>query len=619
VFTIFIYSNSRAQERSILEVVPEGSVACLKVDNLRVLDSKLSNLINSFNIPDARNMDIAGIIGKITGSGVTNLMDMEDAGFDVRGGAYIFWTKLAPKRFSIAIRVNSVERAKEAVYSSIGGVNKKYKDITYAQVDTSAAWVFLDDLFVYSKNKSAIMDAIETYLKDKPSILADEKYSSSIDSLRNGNFSGYVDLEKIITTFLPLLRVQAEKAKENISKQMQQQQQQQANAPGMNVDPSKILGAEMDMGLWILQQLSSYTFSIGIEDDAVWLNNSLKFKSESPVLDFMKIRPRRLELTRYLPKDIFMAGGATIDRDIIGKLNSIMFDVMVKPMMLDKMSEGEVYALHKKYEDAMSDILSCFGDEIAFAVSLRSDKAMPRLVYIFEVDDEEKIGETIGNLDYIMEMSKPFYDAFGMDFQMTQGPSQKYTGIQIESFQMNMSQMTNLPPQAAAMYPENTFLWYAIVDGKMIYTMSQSAETIKDSIDALKGRKPRLKDSQGFQDIDIRLPSESNLVAYMSPMGMLSYSMGMMAGQMGAATPSSSSNMGNITPRIGFASTTKIDKDGVRNYVYVLVDEVRELIKTGIKINKQIQEQKQVQRQMQEQEPQKPRRVPNNLEIPEPD
>ncbi len=566
-----ISSLAYPDEDLALRVVPKGTSICLKFSNPRGLEMKLSNLISSLNIPDVPDANVGQLISRMTGLGMQSLMDLEDAGFDMKDGVFIFWKGPSFDRIAVAIGVNSRKKAEEAVRSKIGGAGSKYKDINYAVSDSSSAWTFLGDVFVYSKNKAVIIDAIDTHLKEKPSMLQDESYTISIKALKEGDIAGYAALDGIVSAFLPILQAGAEKAKVDFSKQMSQQK---SPLPGFNT--AKIVEAEMDMGLWVLQQIKSYSISMGIGKEGIWVNDSLKFKPDSPICGFLNIPPRKLELVRYLPGNILMAGGATIDDITVEKFNSAMFGVMMSAMQ-EEAAGKRMAELRKKYDDAVHEMLSCLGDEVAFAIPAKSDRMMPRFVWIFQVVDEPKARRTIGNLDYILSISRPFYEMFGMDFSMTEGPTQRYNGTQIKSFQMDFSKMAESIPNAARMYPEKGFIWHAFVGDKMVYAMAQSADTIKGTIDAIKGREASISHSSSFEDINIRLPGKSNAAVYISPAGYLKFALGMMMAQMGRSMPPDS-----VKPDIGFAVATSFDGDSIHNSTYLLVREIQELITTGM-------------------------------------
>lgn len=561
-----------SQGNSPLRVVPKGTLVCLKVTNLQELDGKVVNLLNSLNIPNMPTVSISPLLGQLVG-----LINLENAGFDTGGEVCIFWTSMAPGKFSIALRTTSRERAEQAMRSQMEGVDEQHRGMTYVVSQSQSAWTFLDDVFVYSKDKTAVMETINTHLKEKPSILRDEKYLDTVKDLRSGDISVYVALDTIASTFLPLLKFQAENAKKGLSEQMKQQG---AGVPDMPIDPAKILETEIDMGLWLLQQFRSYAFSLGIGMDRVWTNDSLKFKPDSPVRDFLNIRPGQLELVKCLPGDVMMAGGVTVDAASFEKINSVMLDLFL-PAMLTEITEGQMEELRGIYETVTHDILSCLGDEVAFAVMTEADKVMPRVVYVLKIADKAKAQKTLGNLTYMMEMSRPFYEIFEMDFQMTEGPSQRYSGIQIESFQMDLREMAGLVPNGAAIYPENMFLWYTFLDDKMIYAMSQSADTIKTAIDAVMGRNACIVNAPGFEDIDMRLPEKKNMVFYISPTGYLSFVMAMMS-QMGQGMPVGA--MGSMKSNIGFASAMSLDGDGIRNLNCFLVKEIQSLVSTVISL-----------------------------------
>lgn len=566
-----ISTSACSQVDSVLTVVPEGTVVCLRLENLKDFDQKIGNLMSSLNIPNFPPVSIATPIGKMLGSDLKSMKDVENAGFDVGKDVCIFWPGLSLKKVVIAAYMSS----RSQVELRLKGTTEKYKDITYV-LDESSAWAFLGDIFVYSSDKAAIMDIIKTHLNEKPSILHDESYIENIKLTRTGAISSYADLDKIVSAYLPDLRSKSQKLKENLSEQMKQQKDK---APGMNIDPSKIVGVEIDMALWMLQQMSSYAVSMDIRADGIWLNDALRFKSDSPVCNFLNIKPRRLNLIDYLPGDMILAGGATIDIPSFEKINSVMFNLIL-PSLQEKMEDKKIKELWERYDDAVHEILSCLGDEVAFAVPAKSDRMMPSFVYIFKVADEDKARKTITNLDYIVEISQPFYKAFGMDFPMTEGPTQKHNGIQINSFQMDMSQMARFAPNAANMYPEKAFIWYAFMDDKLIYAMSQSADVIKVAIDAAKGRGPSITNSQGFDDINIHLPVEANSIVYISPAGYINLVMGMML-QMSQGMPPGAMP-GPMKTSIGFAVATELGGDNIQNLTYFRVQEIQNLVSYGL-------------------------------------
>jgi len=576
IILIGISTAAYSQETPLLNVVPKGTLICLRLTNLWELDEKVADLVDSLDIPDAPDVSMAPLLSQMVGAGVGSLMDLEYAGFDTEGEVCIFWTSMAPDKFSIAMQVNSRENAEQAVRSVLEGVDQQHRGMTYVVSEAKFAWAFLEDVFVYSKDKTSVMESINIHLKEKPSILHDEKYLDAVKSLRSGDISVYVALDTIASTFLPLLKMKSEETKKDIAEQMKKQD---ASMPKMNIDPAKILGMEMDMGLWLLQQFRSYAISLGIGMDGIWASDSLRLKPDSPVGDFLNIHPSELELIESLPNDVMMAGGATIDAAGLEKFNSVMLDLFM-PAMQGEMTDGQVAELRGIYEKVTHDMLSCMGDEVAFAVMTKSDKMIPRVIYVIEIVDKAKAQETLGNLKYIMEMSRPFYKAFGTDIQMTDGPTQRYSGIQIKSFQMDLSKMAELVPNGAAIYPDKMFLWYAFVDDKMVYVMSQSADTIKTAIDAVRGRSTSIVNAPGFDDIDIRLPERSNAVLYISPTGYLGFIMGFMMSQSGQAMPVGA--VGNMKSNMGFAVTTSFSENGISNFSYFLVEEIQNLVGTVV-------------------------------------
>ena len=128
------------------------------------------------------------------------------------------------------------------------------------------------------------------------------------------------------------------------------------------------------------------------------------------------------------------------------------------------------------------------------------------------------------------------------------------------------------------------------MDEELKLEIQQYVKRSEEAIDTVKGREPGIVDSPGFEDIDIRLPEKSNLAVYVSPAGYLSFIMGMMS-QMGQGMPVGA--MGEtMKPDIGFAVATNLDRDGVRNFTYFLVEEIQELVSTVLNLGQMMKTQK---------------------------
>ena len=211
------------QEDSVLRVVPKNTLLCLKITNLWKFDEKVADLLNSLNIPDMPNTSIAPLLGQLVGAGIGSMQDLELAGFDMEGDAYIFWTALSPDKFAIVARVTYKQQAEEAVSTQMSGTEKHHRGVPYVVSKDQFAWALLGNAFVYSKDEKVVMEAINTHINEKPSLLHDEGYLNSMELLRSGDVMGYVALDSIITALLPMIEAQAQKAKKEIPNQMKQQ------------------------------------------------------------------------------------------------------------------------------------------------------------------------------------------------------------------------------------------------------------------------------------------------------------------------------------------------------------------------------------------------------------
>ncbi|MBD3181167.1 DUF3352 domain-containing protein [Candidatus Poribacteria bacterium] len=575
VIVILLFANTPAfsQQDSVVRVIPENSSIIVKISNPRNFDLKLSKLMNSLEIDDVPHVSMAMLLKQSTGTDVHDIMALEGLGFDMKRDACIFWNNASFNNPpGVAVHIASLQKAQKAIEEKIGGDKKEYKGVTYGQPSPDSAWVFLDDIFVYSKKKSDITDAIETHLKDKPSIADNGAYTSNIKNLRSGDVLIYVSVGKITVDNTSFLENKLNNAKAEMIKQMKQQG---SSTPYKNMNVANLVSSEMDIGLWLLKQIKSYSFSLGIERSGVWFNDSLKVFPASPVCPFLKnMKPSRMRLINQLPGDIFMAGGMTVDSETYSKINEIMLDIMLESIAED-IQQDELAFFRDKYKKAVDDMMSCLGDEIAYAFLTDADKTMPRVVYIIDLKDREKARKTLGNLDYMEDLIRPMNKAFGLDFKMSKGPSQNYTGVNIKSFQMDLGEMNQNMPNRSMNYPDRVFTWYAFVDDKIIYAVSQSASTIKTAIDSIKGRGTSIQYTPGFDELNIRLSHKSNMSLYVAPSGYMKFIMNMMVRQMGGRLTRK-----EVKPGVGFAASTRFNDDGLQNTIYFRISEIQNFTRT---------------------------------------
>jgi len=567
IINISVYS----QDDSILDAIPAKAIACIKFTGLKNLDSKITYMMNSLEITNNPPTNVASLISKMTKMNLKSLADIENAGFDLKKDVCLFWTDQSFSKFSIVARVKSKDRVMDAAKQMLGGANKQHNKVTYLS-NNDFDWTVMGDIFVYTKDKTAIIDIINTHNKANASILKVGKYITSTEVINSGDINCYIDLAKIMGEYLPKMQTKIQETKADLSKQM--------SKPGIqsfqgNFNHIKILGAEMDMASWLLQQMDSYVVSLGLDSDSIWISDSLKFKPESPVKNFLNMNPKKLELVNYLPGNMLMAGSFNFDRLTLEQFNNIMFDALISSIK-DGIKDSDLKEIKEKYNTATNQMLSCIGDEVAFAMPARTDKSMPRLIYLFRITDENKARSTITNPGYMNDMYGSIYKLMGMEFSITEGPSQIYNDVQMNSLQLVLKGIPKNIQNAENIYPESIILWFAYLDDKLVYVLSQSSETIKEAIDIIKGRASSIVDSRGFDDVNIRLSDLNNSVIYISPSGYMNFIIDMMSKMTIPGGPQAKL----LEYNIGAAMTTKFQEDSVRNFTYILLDQIREVANT---------------------------------------
>jgi len=90
----------------------------------------------------------------------------------------------------------------------------------------------------------------------------------------------------------------------------------------------------------------------------------------------------------------------------------------------------------------------------------------------------------------------------------------------------------------------------------------------------------------------MRLPKRSNATLYISPGGYINFVMGIAMSQMGQGV-SMGAMANKMKPNMGFAVATKLDGDGISNFSYILVREIRDLVSTVVSFGEMMKPQQQ--------------------------
>jgi len=503
-------SSSQAKVDNVLEVVPTGAAGFVRLRSLNDFSSKIDEMAAMFSPQEAPEDVIAESLAEAFGAKFTSLEDLKELGISPDSDFTIFWVEPNVEKVSAAIHILDKEAVKTTFEEKSGPVAEADYNGVKLYTFEDGVFTFLDDVLVFSKDKEICKKAIDTHKRENKSIQTDRDYLALKVDEKN-DIVGYFALDKIAQAYSEELRAGADKAKEKIG-----EVQEQSGQP----DTSQMLNAQMELGIWLLEQLKSASITGAIDAGTIKVTKFLLFKSDSPVNEYISHAPTNLDILKSLPQGALLNIGTAYKSEKFAKMFADIMNAFVKNTSEGQLSADEIEEFRGELVKLMEDFYKHLGDEMAFSMSM-SDSVVPDVTIIYDVKNEKQARKYMekGHIEYFDSLMK-MYQAMGMPEMFADaepGPTEEYQGVQIKSILLpNFPKVfEQVPDEAQMLMPTEWNVWYAFKDKKLIYVMSGTSQPVKNVIDVMDGRVAGFSIAE--ESIAKAFNAQNNFILYLSP------------------------------------------------------------------------------------------------------
>ena len=516
ILLIFIATHLSAEIDDVLSVIPDDAIGVVYVHSLLGLNDEINALLADMIPSEPPQEVIAWILAETFGAGFESLEELEELGFDLSKNFAVFLTSVNPPSPAAAVHVKDPERVKQLIEAEAEGSNAiPYNGMTYYTTGEKGGFVLLDDVMVYSGSEQICQKAIDIYKKTIPPIAQNPDYTSlKLDTTSGANdLVFYFEMEAIVKALGPMLLERADKMKSGM-------EQDSATNPQLQS------GLEMafkliDKVMWLSDQAKTLSLTIQLNGSDLQISPFVKFKNDSEIQEHIQVASTDLTQLKYLPQNAFLNGVMRLQKKTMINLTQGMMKLFIPS---DPNADKEkVEKAAQELNKVATNFLDALGDETAVSVDF-SDSVMPDVLSIFDVTNEEKIKGYIEEefLTYLKTsmaaMGAP-PESSGMYSDASAGPSEMYNAVEIKSYILPniTSAFAQLPQQMEAVAPKQWNLYYAITDGKLLYSMASNAQPVKDALDRLAGKETGFDHGEGYDKLTRALTLKNNMLFAISP------------------------------------------------------------------------------------------------------
>ena len=592
VLILFTTMAAAAQEsaETSLKLIPAETMYCVRLRSPGELILKVGELLDELAIPETPPVNpLFTILTQMLDDEITDVSDLENLGLDAERDVTIFWLEPNPQNILVAVHIKERPLAEEWLTTRFGQMNEaQYNDVSYLVVP-GGAFIFFDDVMLIAQDEDEGKRCIDAYLGKQPSILSVPEGASSL-SLENkdSDVVGFISLQRLMDMFGPIMEMGLGGMKESMKRDLEGEQ------PGMMTFVALMM-AQMDMGLWALQQAQSFTLALAFDAHRVQLDAAMTFKSESEVQDLLSLEPGQMKLFSALPEDAPIAGGTAIDADGMVRVAAVVLDRLIA--LNPQINVDDIQAQRQEFLEALRGLLDLLGDEAAYAgeAHLAGAAGLVALIgavfatplaqditYVFDISDESAAENYF--TDFVSRM-----DAFSAMFRaldipddanpfagIERGDAEEYNTTSIAS--VHIPNYPTFPIPGMMALPQEFSLRYALKSGKLILSLSRDNRGIKNILDVLDSKKASLATAKSFQDASAALPAETNLAHYISPVGYFKSIIGFAVQMDDSIRDEQRQAIDALEGGIGIGSSMVLRDGKAEGRMYVNVGEIRDLI-----------------------------------------
>ena len=504
--------NLGIPEGSVLHLIPEQVIGLIYCPSLLELDYRINTLVTDLIPTEEPPEVLATILANAFGAGFESLAELEEIGLDLDQDFAIFMTSLDPPAISATVHLTDSEAMKQVIDAeSEGSAPTEYNSVTYwSATGGDGHFAILGNMLVFSQDAEVCESAIDAYKGAKPSVVTNPDYSAFLTDIVEGH--AQVALHFNLKPVAPLMIASLERESESMRDSME------SDPTAMSVAP--FLGSIFSTAISLLEQSETLSATLEVKGTDVQLAPSLKFKTGSEIQQSLKkMIPEDLEILNELPNLAFVNGAYQADQKFMIDMNLIWL----------KMFSAEMPEQQEKLDVLTQQITTFYeslDDEIGFTVNF-GDSITPDYLIVYTVKNKQQAQGYMENmfLEQMLSTMDVLRDAVGNSPGLTlydgahAGESLMHNDIEIKSYVFPKfgSVFEQVPPEAAAMFPQEWHWYYAFHEDQLFFATG-SAEMIKAALDRKSGMDEGLAENPSYQKLIETLGTDNNVFLALSPL-----------------------------------------------------------------------------------------------------
>ena len=545
---------------SVLHLIPKQTMGLIYCPSLLELDYRINTLVTDLIPTDEDPEILARILAESFGAGFESLAELEEIGLDLNQDFAVFMTSLNPPGLSALVHLTDPAAMKEVIDAeSAGSAPTEYNGVTYWNASGGGgSFALLDNILVFSRFPEVCESVIDTYKATQQSVIANPSYTSFLTDIVAGDaqVAAHFNLESIA----PLLTASIQEESESMRDGLESDPAAMAFAP--------FLTSMFDSAANIIEQLESLSATFEIKGADVQLAPFLKFKDNSEIQQSLEeMIPDDLAVLNDLPNLAFMNGAFQGNQQLLLDMN--MFGL--------KMFSAGSREQQEKLEaltEQMSTFYQSLADEWGFTVNF-GDSIIPDYLIVYEMKDKQ-LAETYMNDMFLEQLLNTMQIMRGAVGDMPQwglydgahaGQPLMHNDVEIKSYVFPNfgSILGEMPPEAAAMIPQEWHWYYAFHEDQLFFAVGGS-DPIKAALDRKSGMGDSLSENVSYQKLTDTLGTDNNLLLALSPMTLVKSLMPIVAKadpNAGAAMQMFAGMFMNVPETYSIGFSAKVQEGGI--------------------------------------------------------
>ncbi|MYH82393.1 DUF3352 domain-containing protein [Candidatus Poribacteria bacterium] len=506
---------------SVLHLIPKQTIGLIYCPSLLELDYRINTLVTDLIPTDEDPEILAKILADSFGAGFESLAELEEIGLDLNQDFSVFMTSLNPPGLSALVHLTDPAAMKQVIDAeSAGSAPIEYNGVTYWNASGGGgSFALLDNILVFSRFSEVCESVIDTYKATQQSVAANPSYTSFLTDIVEGDaqVAAHFNLESIV----PVLTASIQEESESMRDGLESDPAAMAFAP--------FLTSMLDSVANVIEQLESLSATFEIKGADVQLAPFLKFKDNSEIQRSLEeMIPDDLAVLNDLPNLAFVNGAFQGNQQLLLDLNMLWLKIFSAG---SPEQQEQLAAL----TDQMTTFYQSLADEWGFTVNF-GDSIIPDYLIVYEMKDKQ-LAETYMNDMFLEQLRNTMQIMRGMVGDMVIGdmPPQlaMYDGahagqplmhndVEIKSYVFPNfgSVLGEMPPEAAAMMPQEWHWYYAFHEEQLFFAIG-SSDLIKAALDRKSGMGDSLSANASYQKLTGVLGTDNNLLLALSPMTLV--------------------------------------------------------------------------------------------------